>query len=127
MSDWIKLFADWWLPAHLYVNATFQCVGIEEDFSLGENIKITRQDGQEEVYHIEGYTHSFNVDPVSGRKIFRTSLQCTRGQKADGSFLYEDHFTSDIEDSIGITSVDEDDISERSNEDAGFTGDGGIG
>lgn len=75
-STWRGLLRDWFFDTHRYVNGTVECIGLTEHIAIGENIVLQ----QEEILgHIESYTHTFSVDPETGLKTFRTSIEFVRG------------------------------------------------
>jgi hypothetical protein len=82
VPDWILLYADWYLRAHLLETGTFQMIGIEEPICLGDNLRIERETGYVELHHIQTYTHSYQVGG-DGQKSFRTTVSTTRGQNED--------------------------------------------
>lgn len=75
-NSWRSLLRDWFFNNHIYVNGTVECIGLSEHIAIGENIVLEKE---EILAHIESYTHSFTVDSESGLKIFRTSIDFTRG------------------------------------------------
>jgi hypothetical protein len=87
IPQWINLLADWWLGAHTLESGTIECVGLEEPISLGINVEIDRPHSVNELYHVQGYTHRYAVNP-DGHKIFRTTLTLTRGQRVDEYPIY---------------------------------------
>lgn len=81
VTKWARLMADWFLPLHMLEAGSIQTVGIEEPLSIGDNIEIVREaTKQREVYHVQSYSHSFGVDPGTGKVQFRTTMSLTRGQ-----------------------------------------------
>lgn len=79
---------DWWLGHGLYDTGSITIYGVEEPLSVGDNLLVRRPNGYaDELYHIEGYTHSFSVS--NGKRRFRTSLTVTRGQTVDEVPLYK--------------------------------------
>jgi hypothetical protein len=87
VHDWSQIYGDWYLNAHLLESGTIHTFGIEEPIAVGDNLQIQRANGQNELYHIQSYTHSYEVSS-NGVKAFRTSLAVTRGQMEDGSPIY---------------------------------------
>lgn len=73
-KEWANLVADWVIDGHLRESGTLSCVGIQDPISVGDNIEF---DGI--IYHIEAISHTINVDPRSGRKVFRTNLNVSFG------------------------------------------------
>jgi hypothetical protein len=71
---WAKLVGDALIGGHLKFSGTLQCVGISDPITVGDNVEY---DGV--VYHIEQVTHRAEINPESGRKIFRTSLSLSQG------------------------------------------------
>lgn len=107
VPKWAKIYADWHLNAHQWVNASWQTVGIEEPITLGMNMEVIRSNGVRELHHVESYTHTYNVDP-SGAKTFRSSLNTVRGRLSDGRPVHADINTAVIHDNIGVTNTEKD-------------------
>ena len=107
ISKWIYLLADWWLGAHTLESGTFVFAGIEELISLGDNIEIIREQGVNELYHIEAYQHNYTVESGSGVGTFRTSVQVTRGQRIDEFPIYASgQFDEESELDIGFSDTE---------------------
>jgi len=70
---WAKLCFDWVYGGHLRLNGTIDCVGIEDDICIGDNLEL-----QNTVYHIESISHTAAISP-EGIKFFRTKLSVTHG------------------------------------------------
>lgn len=81
-AAWRPLLQDWFFNAHRYVNGTIECIGLLEHIAIGENVLLE----QEKILgHIESYTHNFTVDPELGTKIFRTTIEFSRGISSDST------------------------------------------
>jgi hypothetical protein len=70
---WTNLVFDWVYGGHLKLNGTIQCVGIEEDICIGDNLELGNT-----VYHIESISHTGNISS-EGIKSFRTNITLTSG------------------------------------------------
>lgn len=70
---WAKLCFDWVHGGHLRLNGTVDCVGIEDDICIGDNLEL-----QNTVYHIESISHTAAIS-ADGVKFFRTKLGVTHG------------------------------------------------
>lgn len=74
---WIRLLKDWWLKLHHHFNGSITTFGIQEHLAVGYNLQI-----EDKLYHIEGYTHTFQVYPT-GSKEFRTRIDISMGRTLD--------------------------------------------
>lgn len=97
-NSWRSLLKDWFFNNHRYVNGTVECIGLSEHIAIGENIVL---DKEQLLAHIESYTHNFTVDQETGVKIFRTSIEFTRGistKSSSGEYIpvYGDLFEKSI-------------------------------
>jgi hypothetical protein len=98
--DWARLVADWVMNNHLKESGSIQCVGIEDPICVGDNIEFDNM-----VYHIEAYTHTFQIDRA-GYKRFTTNLSVNYGidKRSDKNQLvfsemqYTDRYTKGVED-----------------------------
>jgi len=90
ITDWAKIYADWYLPGHLYETGTVQCIGIDEPLAIGENLEIVRGDATKakEIYHVQSYSHAFVVDGGPGVKQFRTTMSLVRGMTEHEKPIY---------------------------------------
>lgn len=70
------LLADWFFLAHHLFNGTILISGVDEHVEVGSNVYIS---DIQQLYHIEGYTHSYEV-LQDGRIIYETELRVSRGQ-----------------------------------------------
>jgi hypothetical protein len=114
VADWTKIYADWHLNSHLWVNGTWQTVGIEEPISLGMNMEVLRGDGSTELHHVESYSHSFVVGD-GGFKTFRTQIATVRGRRGEdrdqllGQPLHIGKSTDETTDNIGLSNTQKED------------------
>lgn len=83
-NRWRGLIRDWFFNNHRYVNGTVECIGLDEHIAIGENLVLEKENL---LAHIESYTHTFTVDNESGSKIFRTSIEFTKGLSAKSNSL----------------------------------------
>lgn len=83
-NKWRGLIRDWFFNNHRYVNGTVECIGLDEHIAIGENLVLEKENL---LAHIESYTHTFTVDNESGSKIFRTSIEFTKGLSAKSNSL----------------------------------------
>ncbi len=75
---WLAAIADWSFGSHLTVNGSLHMVGVQAPICEGDNAEF-----EGIVYHIESVHHTCMVDPSTGRKSFRTSLEVSNGMPAD--------------------------------------------
>lgn len=73
---WRPLLVDWWFNTNKFASGTVECIGLSEHIALGENIELVDQGI---VGHIEAYSHNFMVDTGTGNRIFRTSIEFSKG------------------------------------------------
>lgn len=78
LSSWAALIGDFFHNGHLKMNGTISLSGVQEPISIGDNLEI---DGK--VFHIENVAHSYQVDEVTGNKVFETNIQLTNGVMAN--------------------------------------------
>ena len=74
--DWSQLVWDWVHGGHLRLNGTIECIGIEENISVGDNLQVGNW-----VFHIDEISHTAH-DNGEGIKTFRTSIKVTHGMDA---------------------------------------------
>lgn len=79
---WSPLIMDWWFNANRYASGTVELIGINQHIAIGENFILPLENI---LAHIESYTHTFTVDKESGNRLFRTSIDFTRGIRADST------------------------------------------
>jgi hypothetical protein len=72
-----NLIADWFFLGHQLFNGSLLIDGVEEHVELGSNLYIS---DVQQLFHIEGYTHTFEVDAISGGRSYNTELRVSRGQ-----------------------------------------------
>lgn len=68
------ILADAVIGGHLKMNGTIECVGIVDPITVGDNFEY-----EGTVFHIEEVSHSCNINPTLGTKIFRTVLKLSHG------------------------------------------------
>jgi hypothetical protein len=73
---WMPIVADYWFNANMYMNGTIQCIGFDRHIAVGENISLP---SEEIIGHIEAYTHTVDVNHETGVKIFRTTIEFSKG------------------------------------------------
>lgn len=87
-ASWRPLLVDWWFNASKFANGTIECIGLSEHIAIGENIMLP---DEQILGHIESYTHSFTVNEDDGKKVFRTTIEFSKGIHSDSSsdtFIY---------------------------------------
>ena len=62
------------------MNGTFQCIGITEPITVGDNLEIDHV-----VYHIEGVIHNCSINVSNGVKSFRTIIKASHGVSVNSS------------------------------------------
>jgi hypothetical protein len=73
-----NLIADWFFLSHQLFNGSLIIDGIDEHVELGTNLYIS---DMQQLFHIEGYTHTYEVDSLSAARSYLTELRVSRGQK----------------------------------------------
>ena len=73
-KEWAELVSDWVINGHLREAGTITCQGIEEPISVGDNLEFNGI-----IYHIESVTHNVSIQPITGKKSFRTNLTVSFG------------------------------------------------
>ena len=73
-KEWTELISDWVINGNLRESGSITCVGIQDPIAVGDNLEF---DGS--IYHIEGVTHSMEINRASGSKTFRTTLSVSFG------------------------------------------------
>jgi hypothetical protein len=74
----MECIADFMMGSHLTLNGTITLVGVDRPICEGDNLEW---DGV--VYHIETVSHVCQIDPMSGRRMFSTTLSVTNGMRTD--------------------------------------------
>jgi hypothetical protein len=76
--------ADCMINGHLRFTGTVVSNGIQAPIAVGDNLEF-----DEAIYHIEGISHSLQINPGGGQKTFTTSLSLSHGipKKENGEFL----------------------------------------
>jgi len=90
------LVVDWFFLAHHLYNGVITVDGVEEHVEVGTNLYIK---DIEQLYHIEGYSHTFHIEP-SGRITYNTEFRVSRGQKFSNNLS---SFISNMEEPTTIT------------------------
>lgn len=74
VNKWAALIADFYLNGHLKMNGSIVVAGIQEPVWHGDNFVFDNK-----IFHIEGFSHNFHVDPGTGRKHWVTVLHVSHG------------------------------------------------
>lgn len=74
INKWAQVIGDFYVNGHLKMNGTIVTAGIQEPIWYGDNLVFDNK-----IFHIEGFSHDFTVDPYSGRKNWHTSLHLSHG------------------------------------------------
>ena len=94
--EWAALCFDWVYGGHLKLNGTMNCVGIEDDVCIGDNLELYNT-----VFHIESIQHIAGITP-DGKKMFRTNLSLTNGidkrSSTEGAVYPEMDFVDTLKD-----------------------------
>lgn len=77
----INLLQDWFFLSHALYNGTLIIDGVDGFIELGTNVYITDV-GQ--LFHVEGYTHLYEIQAGTGQIVYDTELRVSRGQSFDG-------------------------------------------
>lgn len=75
---WAKIVGDALIGGHLKMNGTMECAGLVDPIAVGDNLEF---DGV--VYHIEEVSHSANISPAEGKRVFRTTIRVSQGVSKD--------------------------------------------
>jgi hypothetical protein len=90
---WARILGDALIGGHLRMNGTFNCIGITEPITVGDNLEVDHV-----VYHIEQVMHKCAINPMTGVKSFRTSIKASHGvsvnSNAQGTKYAEMTYTS---------------------------------
>lgn len=78
---WARILADALIGGHLKMNGTINLFGIVEPIAVGDNIEL-----EGVVYHIEQVSHTCSIEPASGVKAFRTTLNVSHGLLANSTY-----------------------------------------
>jgi len=71
---WARILGDALIGGHLKMNGQFNCIGITEPITVGDNMEVDHV-----VYHIEQVIHSCAINPTNGMKSFRTNVRVSHG------------------------------------------------
>lgn len=78
----VNLLTDWFFMNHMFFNGTIITSGADDFVELGTNLYI---DDVKQLFHIEGYTHTYEVDTDSGMSKYNTEFRVSRGVKLSKS------------------------------------------
>lgn len=73
---WVRILSDWYMDMYLLRSGDVTVNGIEEHLPVGYNVAL-----EDTLYHLEGYTHTYNV--TSSGHLFRTILNLSMGRRLD--------------------------------------------
>ncbi len=76
----VNLIQDWFFTSHQFFNGTIVIDGINEHVEVGSNVRIKDTN---QLYHIEGYTHTYEIVQNAPIK-YDIELRVSRGQIYDG-------------------------------------------
>lgn len=88
-----SLLADWFFVSHLLYNGTIVIDGTDEFVELGTNLFI---EDIQQLFHIEGYSHIYEVDANTGAVNYSTEFRVSRGQKFDVTTSKLDFIEGDL-------------------------------
>jgi len=77
-SQWINLCADWLIGAHLTLNGTIVCYGIQSPICEGDNVDFSGV-----IYHIESVIDHAQIDLATGKKTWTTTIGLSNGMRKD--------------------------------------------
>lgn len=86
INKWATIIGDFYLNGHLKMNGSIMLAGIQEPIYHGDNLVF---DGK--IFHIEGFSHQFQVEPRTGKKSFITVLHLSHGYYMAGDKLVYMH------------------------------------
>jgi hypothetical protein len=73
----VDLLQDWHFLSHALYNGTLIVDGFDEFIGLGNNVYI---EDVRQLFHIEGYKHTYEISPTTGSINYNTELSVSRGQ-----------------------------------------------
>ena len=76
----VNLLQDWFFLGHNLYNGTLIIDGTNSHIEVGNNLYVS---DIKQLFHIESYTHTYNVDAGSGQSSFDTEIRVSRGQFYD--------------------------------------------
>jgi hypothetical protein len=93
----VDLLTEWFFLNHMYYNGTIITDGIDDHAEIGNNLYI---EDLNQLFHIEGYTHTYELDPLHGRTTYISEFRVSRGQILDGQ---KARFIGDKKDTDGVS------------------------
>ena len=125
-----SLMTDWFMTAHLLYNGTIITDGTNEFVEVGQNLFIK---DVKQLFHIEGISYMYEINPQDGNTIYNTEFRVSRGQLTDSNALKSDFIGVPVElqDDQGVTIITNalENIrnTEKRNSKGGTKGGGGFG
>jgi hypothetical protein len=77
---WAQIYGDAVIGGHLKINGTMEIIGVVEPITVGDNLEFAGT-----VFHIEQVVHAAQIDPMDGKKRFRTILSLSHGVSVDSN------------------------------------------
>jgi hypothetical protein len=78
----VDLLTEWFFLNHMYYNGTIITDGIDDHAELGSNLYI---EDLQQLFHIEGYTHTYELDALNGKINYNSEFRVSRGQRLEGA------------------------------------------
>jgi len=78
----VNLLQDWFFTSHNLFNGSLVIDGRDEFMEVGSNLYLTDSN---QLFHVEGYTHNYEITPSTGDTIYNTEVRVTRGQLLIGA------------------------------------------
>jgi hypothetical protein len=100
-DDFRNFMADIVIGQHLTLNGNLTFSGIQAPIAPGDNCEYNGV-----VYHIEGLTHNYVIDPKTGMRDFNTSINVSRGVLVSSSEDRETAFAGVSEDAPAQENLD---------------------
>jgi tetratricopeptide (TPR) repeat protein len=83
----VSLLTDWFFTAHMLYDGTIVTDGTNEFVEIGHNLYI---EDVNQLYHIEGISYTYEIDPETGSTIYNTEFRVSRGQLVDDTLSKSD-------------------------------------
>ena len=94
VSKITSLVSDWFMTAHLLYNGTIVTDGTDEFVEIGTNLVV---EDVNQLFHIEGISYMYEINPNTGNTIYNTEFRVSRGQLVNDNISKSDFIGSPVE------------------------------
>jgi hypothetical protein len=103
-SKCTAIMSDWFMTAHLLYNGTIITDGTNDFVEVGQNLFIK---DVKQLFHIEGISYMYEINPQTGATIYNTEFRVSRGQLTDERATKSDFIgvPVELEDNQGVTII----------------------